>query len=148
MKKIRFLFKVFSTVTAFVVVAVAVFTTILEPAPMIETVVLWQIPAVSALCTLSCLIYPWNRILGKTEMGIRTVIHYLLVNGIVLGAGFWFEWYRIDRLGSVVSMVLTIAVVFGLVSAITWAQALEEAKQMNERLREYQQKKAEGEIMD
>ena len=85
MKKIRFLFKVFSTVTAFVVVAVAVFTTILEPAPMIETVVLWQIPAVSALCTLSCLIYPWNRILGKTEMGIRTVIHYLLVNGIVLG---------------------------------------------------------------
>ena len=115
---------------------------------MIETVVLWQIPAVSALCTLSCLIYPWNRILGKTEMGIRTVIHYLLVNGIVLGAGFWFEWYRIDRLGSVVSMVLTIAVVFGLVSAITWAQALEEAKQMNERLREYQQKKAEGEIMD
>lgn len=148
MRKIRFLFNAFSRVTACVVIAVAAFTTILEPTDTVETAVLWQIPAVSALCTLSCLIYPWNRILGKTEMGIRTVIHYLLVNGIVLGAGFWFEWYRIDRLGSVVSMVLTIAVVFGLVSAITWAQALEEAKQMNERLREYQQKKAEGEIMD
>ena len=148
MRKIRFLFNAFSRVTACVVIAVAVFTTILEPTDTVETAVLWQIPAVSALCTLSCLIYPWNRTLGKTEMGIRTVIHYLLVNGIVLGAGFWFEWYRIDRLGSVVSMVLTIAVVFGLVSAITWAQALEEAKRMNERLREYQEKKAKGEIMD
>ena len=55
-----------------------------------------SVPSNSALCTLSCLIYPWNRILGKTEMGIRTVIHYLLVNGIVLGAGFWFEWYRMS----------------------------------------------------
>ena len=148
MKKIRFLFKVFSTVTAFVVVAVAVFTTILEPAPMIETVVLWQIPAVSALCTLSCLIYPWNRILGKTEMGIRTVIHYLLVNGIVLGAGFWFHWYRIDRIQSIAAMLITIALIFALVSAVTWAQRAEEAKRMNERLREYQEKKAKGEIMD
>lgn len=148
MRKIRFLFNAFSRVTACVVIAVAAFTTILEPTDTVETAVLWQIPAVSALCTLSCLIYPWDRTPGKTEMGIRTVIHYLLVNGIVLGAGFWFEWYRIDRLGSVVSMVLTIAVIFALVSAITWAQALEEAKQMNKRLREYQQKKAEGEIMD
>ena len=148
MRKIRFLFNAFSRVTACVVIAVAAFTTILEPTDTVETAVLWQIPAVSALCALTCLIYPWDRTLGKAEMGIRTLIHYLLINGIVLGAGFWFEWYRIDRLGSVVSMVLTIAVIFALVSAITWAQALEEAKQMNKRLREYQQKKAEGEIMD
>lgn len=148
MKKIRFLFKVFSTVTAFVVVAVAVFTTILEPAPMIETVVLWQIPAVSALCALTCLIYPWDRTLGKAEMGIRTLIHYLLINGIVLGAGFWFHWYRIDRIQSIAAMLITIALIFALVSAVTWAQRAEEAKRMNERLREYQEKKAKGEIMD
>lgn len=148
MKKIRFLFKVFSIVTAFVVVAVAVFTTILEPAPMIETVVLWQIPAVSALCALTCLIYPWDRTLGKAEMGIRTLIHYLLINGIVLGAGFWFHWYRIDRIQSIAAMLITIALIFALVSAVTWAQRAEEAKRMNERLREYQEKKAKGEIMD
>ena len=96
MRKIRFLFNAFSRVTACVVIAVAAFTTILEPTDTVETAVLWQIPAVSALCALTCLIYPWDRTLGKAEMGIRTLIHYLLINGIVLGAGFWFHWYRIE----------------------------------------------------
>ncbi len=148
MRKIRFLFNAFSRVTACVVIAVAVFTTILEPTDTVEAAVLWQIPAVSALCALTCLIYPWDRTLGKAEMGIRTLIHYLLINGIVLGAGFWFHWYRIDRIQSVAVMLITIALIFALVSAVTWAQRAEEAKQMNERLREYQEKKAKGEIMD
>ncbi|WP_300774862.1 DUF3021 domain-containing protein [uncultured Acetatifactor sp.] len=148
MRKIRFLFNVFSRVTACVVIAVAAFTTILEPTDTVETAVLWQIPAVSALCALTCLIYPWDRTLGKAEMGIRTLIHYLLINGIVLGAGFWFRWYRIDRIQSIAAMLITIALIFALVSAVTWAQRAEEAKRMNERLREYQEKKAKGEIMD
>jgi uncharacterized membrane protein len=114
----------------------------------VETAVLWQIPAVSALCALTCLIYPWDRTLGKAEMGIRTLIHYILINGIVLGAGFWFHWYRIDRIQSIAAMLITIALIFALVSAVTWAQRAEEAKRMNERLREYQEKKAKGEIMD
>lgn len=148
MRKIRFLFNAFSRVTACVVIAVAAFTTILEPTDTVEAAVLWQIPAVSALCALTCLIYPWDRTLGKAEMGIRTLIHYLLINGIVLGAGFWFRWYRIDRIQSIAAMLITIALIFALVSAVTWAQRAEEAKRMNERLREYQEKKAKGEIMD
>ena len=148
MRKIRFLFNAFSRVTACVVIAVAAFTTILEPTDTVETAVLWQIPAVSALCGLTCLIYPWDRTFGKAEMGIRTLIHYLLINGIVLGAGFWFHWYRIDRIQSIAAMLITIALIFALVSAVTWAQRAEEAKRMNERLREYQEKKAKGEIMD
>ena len=148
MRKIRFLFNAFSRVTACVVIAVAAFTTILEPTDTVETAVLWQIPAVSALCALTCLIYPLDRTLGKAEMGIRTLIHYLLINGIVLGAGFWFHWYRIDRSQSIAARLITIALIFALVSAVTWAQRAEEAKRMNERLREYQEKKAKGEIMD
>lgn len=141
MRKIRFLFQVFSMVTACVVIAVAIFATILDPAELIETAVLWQIPAVSALCSLSCLIYPWDRTLGKVEMGIRILIHYLVINGVVLGAGFWFGWYNIRRIGSVAAMLLTIAVIFAVVSAITWTQEAREARHMNERLREYQRKK-------
>ncbi len=53
MRKIRFLFNAFSRVTACVVIAVAAFTTILEPTDTVETAVLWQIPAVSALCDLT-----------------------------------------------------------------------------------------------
>lgn len=141
MRKIRFLFEVFSMVTACVVIAVALFTTVLDPVDAVEPVILWQIPCVSFLCSLGCLIYPWDRTLGKKEMGIRVAAHYLLINGIVLTAGFWFQWYRIDHLGSVAVMLVTIALIFGVVSALSWTRDAGEAKRMNEKLREFQQKK-------
>lgn len=141
MRKIRFLFEVFSMVTACVIIAVALFTTVLDPVDTLEPAILWQIPCISFLCSLGCLIYPWDRPLGKREMGVRIVIHYLLINGIVLTAGFWFRWYRVDNLGSVVVMLITIALIFGIVSAISWRKSAADAKRMNERLREFQQKK-------
>lgn len=141
MKKIRFLFEVFSMVTSCVVIAVALFTTALEPVDAVEPVILWQILCVSFLCSLGSLIYPWDRALGKWEMGIRILIHYLLINGIVLTAGFRFEWYRADNLGSVVVMVVTIILIFGIVSAVSWSKSAADARRMNEKLREFQQKK-------
>lgn len=141
MKKIRFLFEIFSMVTACVVIAVAFFTTVLDPAEAVDPVILWQIPFVSFLCSLGCLIYPWDRTPGKKEMGIRILVHYLLINGIVLTAGFCFQWYSPDRLGSLAVMLLTIALIFGIVSAVSWTRAAGDAKRMNEKLREFQQKK-------
>lgn len=141
MKKIRFLFEIFSMVTACVVIAVAFFTTVLEPADAVDPVIFWQILGVSFLCCLGCLIYPWNRTPGKREMGIRILIHYLLINGIVLTAGFCFEWYRPDHLRSVIVMLLTIALIFSIISALSWRKASADAKRMNEKLREFQQEK-------
>lgn len=141
MRKARFLFEIFSMVTACVVIAVAFFTTVLEPVDAVDPVLLWQIPCVSFLCSLGCLIYPWDRVPGKREMAVRIVAHYILINGIVLTAGFCFEWYRVDHLGSVAVMLLTIALIFGIVSALSWRRAAVDAKRMNERLREFQQKK-------
>lgn len=86
---------------------------------------------------MGSLIYPWKRTPGKTEMGIRMLLHYLLVNLIVLGAGLWFGWYRIDHLWSVLSMMISIAAVFAVVSAIEMTKSSKEAKQMNEKLKEY-----------
>lgn len=141
MRKIRYLFEIFSMVTACVVIAVAFFTTVLESVAAVEPVIFWQIPCVSFLCSLGCLIYPLDRVSGKREMAIRIVAHYILINGIVLTAGFCFEWYRVDHLGSVAVMLLTIALIFGIVSALSWRKAAMDAKRMNEKLREFQQKK-------
>lgn len=130
-------------VTACVVIAVAVFTTIADPSDTVDSVTLWQIPAVSFLCSLSCLIYPWDRPIGKREMGIRIVIHYLLINGIVMASGFFFHWYDISHPGSVSGMLFAIAVIFAVVSVFSWKKDAGEARRMNERLKEYQEKKAE-----
>lgn len=141
MKKIKFLFEVFSKVTTCVVIAVALFHIVPDPADAMEAAVLWQILGVSFLCSLGSLIYPWDRPLGKWEMGIRIFVHYLFINGIVLAAGFWFQWYSADDLGSVMIMLFTIALIFGVVSVLSWSKAAEDAKRMNEKLREFQEKK-------
>lgn len=141
MRKLRFIFQVFSTVTSCVVVAVAIFTTLLYPTDSMSPMVLWQIPAVSMLCTLGCLIYPWDVVMTGKERGIKIFLHYLYTNVVVLVSGILFEWYNIKKIRSVISMVIVIAVIFAVVSGITWKRASIEAKNMNERLQEYQRQK-------
>lgn len=136
-RKMRFLVNIFSMVTSCVVIAVAVFTTMINPTERIEAVILWQIPGVSAVITFVSLIYPWDRPMGKLETVVRKMVHYVLVNLIVLASGALFDWYDPKNAGSVIAMVVTIAVIFVLVSGIAWSRSARDAKQMNERLKEY-----------
>lgn len=136
-RKLNFLINIFSMVTSCMVIAVAVFTTIINPIERIEAVILWQIPAVSAVITFVSLIYPWDRPMGKLEIVVRKTVHYVLVNMIVLGAGVMFDWYDPKRLGSVIAMMVAIAVIFALVSGIGWSRSAKDAKKMNEKLKEY-----------
>ena len=76
--------------------------------------------------------------MGKLERRIRIGIHYLWVNLVVLGVGFLFDWYQITRPGSVISMVIAIAVIYTIASIGSWTKSARDAKQMNERLKEYQ----------
>ena len=142
MKKRYFLelLNIFSMVTTFVMIAVAMFTTVFFPADAITPAVLWQIPAVSLLCTLGSLIYP-DRSMGRTERWIRILVHYLYINAIVLVAGVFFEWYHVSNPQSVFFMVFTVTIVFAIVSVLSWNKASKDAKRMNEKLQEYQQEK-------
>ena len=136
-RKLGFLLNIFSMITSCMVIAVALFVTVLNPTERIEAVILWQIPAVAALISLTTLIYPWDKPLKKAETTMRKVFHYIMVNVIVLGAGFVFEWYDPKSIGSVTAMLVTIAVIFAVVSGISWGRSARDAKRMNERLQEY-----------
>lgn len=141
MRKIEFIFRIFSTVTVCVVAAVALFTTVIDPVDFLSPATLWQILLVSFLCALGTLIHFGRRTPGKIEMGIRIFLHYLWVNLIVLGAGLCFGWYSTDHLSSVLSMELSIAVIFAIVLAAGMTKSSREAKRMNERLKEYREQK-------
>lgn len=140
MRRLRFLFHIYAMVMVGVTLAVALFTTIISPIERVESVLLWQMMLVSGLCTLTSLIYPWNREMGKVEIIVKTVFHYVLVNVIVLGSGALFEWYNPSKFYSVAAMVLTIAAIFGVITAGSWKRAALDAARMNERLEEYQKK--------
>lgn len=136
-RKMGFLLNIFSMITSCMVMAVAFFVTVFNPVERIEAVILWQIPAVAALISLISLIYPWDRPLTKAGIAVRIIIHYVLVNIVVLGAGYLFDWYNPQSGESVAVMVVTIAVIFAIISGISWGRSVRDAKRMNERLQDY-----------
>lgn len=143
MRKIRFLMRIFSMVLTGMVFTVAVFIMVINPTEMVEAKLFWQMPLVSALCTMTSLIYPWDREMSKTEAIVKTLIQYVLVNAIVLGGGAFFYWYDPSQLYNIASMVLSIALIFAVVIVISWKKSAVDAARMNEKLEEYR-KKAEG----
>lgn len=140
MRRLRFLFHNFSVVVTGVAFAVALFITVVNPVEMVESVLLWQMLLVSGLCTMTALIYPWNREMSKVEAIVRTVIQYILVNVIVLGSGWLFYWYDPSKFYSICGMVLMIGTIFGAVTVSSWKRSALEAARMNERLEEYQRR--------
>lgn len=139
-RKCKFFMNIFCMVTACVVPAVALFTTIINPTETIPSVTLWQILAISALTSLlGTLSYPWDRTMGRVEMAVRAGIHYVMCVMIVLCAGWLFDWYNMT-VRNVVSMVACITVIFAAVSVISWTRSARDAKQMNEKLQEYQRR--------
>lgn len=141
MRKLRYLFQIYTMVMTGVVFATAIFITFISPVERVESALLWQMAAVSGLCTLMSLVcYPWNREMGKVEQIVRTMIHYVMINVVVLGSGAWFEWYNPSRFGSVGAMILAIAIIFGVVTFFSWRKGKRVAAELNRRLEEYQRK--------
>ncbi len=140
-RKFSFIMNVFCMINTSVLVTFALFITVIYPTETVSTEILWQIPAVSMLTALLTLLYPWDRAMGKIELVIRVFIHYVLNCAVVLYAGWKFYWYDIRRVGSVVSMVFSITLIFAVVSAVVWLQAIREAKKMNMKLVEYRNRK-------
>lgn len=129
-------------VSTCVTVVIALFTTVVDPLEWIEPVVLWQALMVSLLCAaLSTFIFPWDRVMKKWEVCVRTAVHYLFINLIVLWFGNQFGWYRINEWISLLAMLIAIAAIYVIVSCISWRKSKQDAQKMNERLMRYRGKK-------
>ena len=96
---------------------------------------LWQIPVLSFLGALSSLIYPWDRGMTRKEFVIRIAIHYLIMNGIVLGGGSLFGWFDIHEPLQVAMMALSVAIIFFIISLYSWTKGNREAQKLNQRLK-------------
>lgn len=130
----------FVCVTTCIVFAAALFTTVFWKEASIGNEMLWQILIVSALCSLGTMIYPDYEV-TKRRAVFLTVLHYIIVNVVVLGGGILFGWFDADNLLMVLVMLLLIAVIYFLVAMIMWKRAADVAIIMNEKLAEYQSRK-------
>lgn len=138
-KRLMTSWNMFCIITTCSLTATALFTTLLFPIDSTSPNILWEILLVSALCTASTLLYSCEHKMKKTEYHIRVAIHYILINAIVMGFGRRFGWYQPTHFRGVLSMLITIAVIFVIVSLISRSLSAKDAKRMNERLEQYRE---------
>lgn len=134
MTKFEFVLNKFYEITAWSLLA-SVVMTLISKSDMIPSSLLWQIPLLSFLGALSSLIYPWDRSMTRKEFVIRIAIHYLIMNGIILGGGGFFEWFDIHEPLQVAMMALSVAIIFFIISLYSWTKGNREAQKLNQRLK-------------
>ena len=91
MTKFEFVLNKFYEITVWSLFAAIAMTALNGGDDMVSASILWQIPVLSFLGALSSLIYPWDRSMTRKEFVIRIAIHYMIMNGIVLGGGSLFS---------------------------------------------------------
>ena len=134
MTKFEFVLNKFYEITAWSLLA-SVVMTLISKSDMIPSSLLWQIPLLSFLGALSSLIYPWDRSMTRKEFVIRIAIHYLIMNGIILGGGGFFGWFDIHEPLPVAMMALSVAIIFFIISLYSWTKGNREAQKLNQRLK-------------
>ena len=140
MEKIKEILFTFACVTTMVLIGSATYITIFWKDAVLDYNILWQLIFTDILCSVDNVLYP-KECKSKKQLYILIGIHYLYINVIVLGAGFFFEWFSPDNLYMICSLVFMIAVIFLTVSLLLQYYYKKKAEVMNERLQEYIKKK-------
>jgi hypothetical protein len=145
MNKRKEILNTFAYVTTGVVLATTIFIKIFWPNAKLSVDIFFEIISISFFCSLGNLFYYCGKgyskeKLSKNQLLVRTILHYLYINSIVIGGGLtfkWFYWYRIDMM---IAMVFGIMLVFAVIWVVNVQRDRRLALQLNEKLREYYEK--------
>lgn len=145
MNKMKEILNTFAYVTTGVVFATSVFIKIFWPNEELSVNIFFEMLSISFLCSLGNLFYYSNQgdgkeTLSKSQLVVRTILHYIYINFIVIGGGLafeWFYWYRIDM---IIAMVFSIFVVFVIIWIVYLQRDKRLAMQLNQKIREYYEK--------
>ena len=110
MARLKTFLDVFTTVTTCTVIGVGVYCGIFFPGIHFGIEMMWEILLVALLTSAGTLMYKDE--LSKKSTKIRCVIHYLMVNVIVVVCGIWFHWFHTDDLAQVIGMLILVAIIF------------------------------------
>jgi hypothetical protein len=140
MELLKEMFTVFTRIATLTLIGSATFISIFWENAELSVIILWEILAVSVLCSLVTLL--WRKeAKTKRQLLMRSIISYLYVNVVVMGCGYLFEWYYWEQIPMVLGMLLLILLITLAVSFIPYHKDKNLADKMNEKLQ--QRKKAD-----
>ena len=136
-KYIKEILQMFFVINTGVTIAAATFITILENEVQLSVKILWQIIIVSFATALSCIILYSRNELNKKQFLIRVVINYITINIIVIGCGYLFNWIKIGNTIELLSLIVSIFLVYIFVWVISYKNDIKTAKRINQKIEEY-----------
>ena len=145
-EKLKMLMDIFGKITFGVLMAAAVFISVFEGFDaQISVKILWQILAVSAVCSVPILMFASDasKELSKKGMFVRQLLYFIFVNIAVLGLGKLFEWFSFRNFSMVLLMEILIIAVYAVVNTICYLNDRADAQSMNEKLLEMKKNKKE-----
>ena len=103
-------------------------------------ILLWEIISVGVVCGVGTEII-LGRVLNGDELSgfgikIRYAVHYIFINAVVLGLGYFFKWYVFVTKG-IVLMCVTIAAVYGFTTLTGYLISVNDAGKMNKKLKRF-----------
>lgn len=96
---------------------------------------LWQIIAMSAVCSLGNLIFYSKWEISKRQMKIRLVCHYLYINVIVFGGAILMRWLNPAHILQILVMLLLSLSVYVGITTANFKREKKTAEEFNTRLR-------------
>ena len=141
MRVLKELMFTFSAITTCTVIGAAICISIFWKNPELSSAILWQIIVCSLLCTLGNLLFRKEPKSRRLYYGI-VFLHYLYINTVVLLSGLYFEWFYLNSIQMVLSMLLMIACIFLIVYTTLQLRSKRDTMLMNERLQTYYKKRA------
>ena len=137
-EKLKMLMDIFGKVTFGVLIAAAVFISVFEGFDaQISVKILWQILAVSAVCSVPVLMFDSDasKELSKKGMFVRQLLYF--------GLGKIFEWFSFQNFSMVLFMEVLIIAVYAVVNIICYLSDRADAQSMNKKLLEMKKNKKE-----
>lgn len=142
-RRVREILLTFCMVTTGSVLVSAAYIKVFWPGdPQIKVSILWQIPVISFVCSLGNFLHPYREVSRRRAM-LQKISHYLYINVVVLGGGYYFAWIEKGNMLMAMTMAFGILVVFVVVSAVVWSWHKRETEHLNRKLQEYQAKKGD-----
>ncbi len=101
--------------------------------------ILWRIAIISLLISIiNTALFSKDK-LSKKEFIIRIILHYILVNVVVIGSAYIFKWIN-NSMSQIISLIIIILAVYVFVFLSTYQSDKQAAEKLNEKISEYNKK--------
>ena len=136
----RRLLEYFCFINTGAMISAAIFIFIFYRQALFSIAIFWQILIVSFIAAFITTILMVKDDLSKKMERIKNIIHYILMNILVVVSAYTFKWIEDDFLIETIILIILISIVYIAVTVISYKSDEKVADKLNERLSYYNSK--------